>query len=329
MSAASAPSPIHTALADAACPAAYNRELWLRARQYIRVRDLNIAEFASEVEYSRTVLSQYLGGKYDNPAGPETAITAFFTRLERHAETAEHYAATAVSQMVIEACREAFEDRKIVAIHGQPEMGKSTGLRRFLALDRERTPYVMFTAFINISRTDVVREVASQLGISHSGAVGKTQQRIVSALRKRPHVIVVDDASFLRLPGLETLRFFQDQAQCGLVLVGTTALMLRLLDSPGRIEEELAQFRSRIGRRVDIDAEIKRSGGFPREHLAAVARAHAPDIEAKVIDALCKRGRRPRALVNILTQLARLRRLNPEVAVMELIPVAEQQIFEA
>ncbi len=154
-------------IADA-LPASYDRELFLRCHAHMKQRRLTIQGFADETKAaSRPTMSNYVWGKLDNPVEVQAALRAYFARIDRHAESGENYAATEVTRRVIAACREAFEDRKMVAISGAPSMGKTTGLKRFLQMAPGK--FLVFSAYRKVTRVAVLRDLASQLGKSHCG----------------------------------------------------------------------------------------------------------------------------------------------------------------
>lgn len=304
----------------------FNRELHERVAKHLAEHpETSIAEFAKQIGYSRTAVSKYASVAYMNPVGVERAVRAWFRKQDRLA--ADTFVPTVVARMISEACQYAVAENEMVVVYGPPGVGKTTGVRRFLAAQAKAgdANFVFVTANPTTSYAVLLRRIADEMGLNSGFAAPILGEKLVAALKRSPHLIVVDDASFLHLRALETLRYLHDQAAAGIVLVGTRALMLRLLGASGRLGEELAQFYERVGLRVELPPSLAKA------ELAAIARAHDPSLTEAEVGRVLARPRGPRGMVKLLRRLDSLRAIEqPEgVTFADLLATAEQQIFEA
>lgn len=288
--------------------------------------DVSIEQLADEIGYSRSALSNYIRKVKDfNPDGVQRALRGWWAKQDRTA--IDTFVPTTVSRRVAEACEEALANRDLVVIFSHPEMGKSTGVRRFMWQKRQQGErnFVYVTANPLTTHSALVQQIAEEIGMYSSFTAPKLVRLIVDALKRSPHLIVIDDASFLSLTALETLRYIHEQAGCGLVLIGTRALMLRMLGATGRMLDDLAQFYSRVGRRVSLPDWL------PREEMAAMARAYSPEITDTELQAVLAKKRRPRGLVKLLRRIQATRAIPQEAGTtfVDIVRVCEQEIFEA
>jgi hypothetical protein len=304
----------------------YDQELRERVRLHISPDGdaLSIQQLSNRVHYSRPALSRYISGQYDNPEQIEEALRAYFTRLDRIGTGKHAVVPTLVVKMINEALEFALDEREIVVISGRPSMGKTTAVQSYLLHQRPTAGrnIVYVCANATMRQAGLAHAIAEDLGMSRRPAATRLWIEIARHLAKSPHLIIIDDASHLNLQAIEMLRWTHDQSACGLVLIGTTALMDRMLGATGRMAEDLAQFYERVGLPVELPESLS------REEMKAIGKAHDGALSDRDLDAVTAKGRRPRQLVKLLRRISRLRALNSGASIADLLPSAESQMFE-
>jgi DNA transposition AAA+ family ATPase len=301
----------------------YDEALWQRATEYIAEKELSIADFAEQVKYSAATMSKYLSRDYVNAVLVEAALERFFRQQER-TNTGVKYVPTAVSQAVIEACEYAYSEGKLVVLYGPPAIGKSVGAMEFM--NRKIKNGIRNLVFVTANSTttpfSLVRRVSEELGLPLTGCTPELLERIVRKLKKHPHLVVVDDASYLNVKALEALRYVYDQTACGVVLMGVKALMERIfIPGNGRMAEDLAQLYSRVNLQKYLP------GAARAQDLGRIA--EASKLPAKIIAAVLAEVKTPRELKNVLERVKYVRELNPDRSAQEIVGQALSEVFRA
>lgn len=303
----------------------YDEALLARAQEYVAERALSIADFADLLDYSAATLSKYLSREYVNTVNVEARLTRFFKHEDRQA-TGIKFVPTSVSMAVIEACEYAYRESKLVVIYGPPAIGKTVGAKEFV--NRKETSGISNMVFVTVNSTttpfSLVRRICEDLGIALTGCTPELLERIVKQLKSHPHLIVVDDASYLNLKALEALRYLHDQTECGVVLMGVETLMKRIFvpsGAGGRMAEDLAQLYSRVNLRKYLP------GTKAAEDLERIAQQ--AKLPAKMIAAVLAEVKTPRELKNVLERVKYVRQLNPHADVKDVVSQALSEVFRA
>lgn len=116
----------------------------------------------------------------------------------------------------------------VIVIYGAPGIGKTITLENFVKLNPSA---IFFTASPNIrSGRDIMEELLEAIGKKTQGRNKFLEKSIISNLKNSNRMIIIDEAHFLRLDGLETLRRIYDATKCPLVLVGNPKIMEIITD---------------------------------------------------------------------------------------------------
>ena len=117
----------------------------------------------------------------------------------------------------------ASDRNDVIVIYGAPGVGKTVTLENYV----KTNPTALFlTGSPNIrSGRDIMEELLEAMNKRADGRNKTLEKNIISALKNSNRMIIIDEAHFLRLDGLETLRRIYDATKCPLVLVGNPKIM--------------------------------------------------------------------------------------------------------
>ena len=226
-------------------------------RAEIESEGLSQAGAAREIGISGAALSQWLRGTYKgDSAGVAEAVRKWLaTRAERRETSAEvpeapAWVETKLAMRAMAGLAHAHLFGQMCAVYGAPGLGKTTACLRYASL---RTNVWLATAdrySRSVSASLGCVAEAMRLRPDRRGA-SATARAVVSRMRGSGGLLIVDEAQHLPVPALEGLRSLHDASGCGLALVGSDPLWLRISDG-GR--PELAQLFSRVGKRVWLEA---------------------------------------------------------------------------
>lgn len=117
----------------------------------------------------------------------------------------------------------ASDRNDIIVIYGAPGIGKTVTLESYV----KTNPSALFlTAGPNIRNgRDIMEELLEAINKKADGRNKSLEKSLIAALKDSNRMIIIDEAHFLRLDGLETLRHVYDATKCPLVLVGNPKIM--------------------------------------------------------------------------------------------------------
>ena len=240
-----------------------------RVRAEIAREGLSQAAAAAGIGISDAALSQWLNGKYggDSAALAAKAGQWLAAQSERRALLADSprppdWADTPLAKRAMAALAHAHLAADMCAVYGAPGLGKTLAARRYAGM----RPNIWLATATRATRsvTGTLRQVADAMQLrSVPRRAADLESAAVERMRGSGGLLVVDEAQHLPTASLEELRSLHDASGCGLALVGSDPLWLRL--SAGR-HPELAQLYSRVGKRV-------RLGGVTAADVAALLSA--------------------------------------------------------
>lgn len=296
------------------------------AREHLREKfSDNRAAFAKQIGYSRSAFSKYLDATYANDTRIESALRQYRDRLQRLAGDGL-FVNTRIALTVMEACTYALERRKLVCVVGRAGNGKSTAFQEFFrravsnGVDADKLVYVVARSVT--SPATLMRRIAQELGVNPYGVVDTLTDRVIARLKRDPRLIVIEDAASLSIKALHLVRSLYDEAGCGVVLVGIRELMDRILVATGRLGEDLAQIRSRVGLIYQLPDALS------KDEAAEIVRRRAPEFSPADIAAITAKPRCARAVVHLVERVQYLHTLNAKAAPAELVETAEGEILE-
>jgi len=226
----------------------------------------------------KTVIDRYMGHDIDLPAwdadGPASdPIEAPFVE-------------TSVYRAVMAACYRARRYAGFGVVAAYVGTGKTTALKR---ITEEQPDVYLVEALPSMSHTVLLDELVSLVGVpvkSSSPKTGGTKaeklRAVISALKGKRALILLDEAETCASSTLEILRRIRDLAGAGVVLAGTEKLLPMVRDPRGRF----GQISSRV---LFWPPIIKR---VSNDDLRALAEACMPEVEfsdelMKALDEAC------------------------------------------
>ena len=216
------------------------------AQQHKNDKKLSVAELAERLDISRSMLSQYLDGKYSNPKSVEAKLLPY---LEEQQVTIGSLTSNSVfddnrpgnrfyqsvdARRVMAVCNACQEFAAFGIIIGKPGYGKTFTLKQYASL-----PKVVYLECDDLmTKGDLIDSLEEALGIRLGyGNLTKRTNYIINYLNQNPGIlIIVDEADKLisrsSIKKMEVLRKLVDKARAGLVIAGEPRLktMLQIYD---------------------------------------------------------------------------------------------------
>ncbi|NOU50245.1 AAA family ATPase [Pseudoalteromonas sp. JBTF-M23] len=198
---------------------------------------------SSRLRKSPGMISQLLNGKY--AANPSKYLHEVWAMLEpagldeqteEPKQTSEKkpitirygevpFVQTSVPNLIRMACEQARDRRRIAVFAGQAGIGKSKGIERYR---EDHNDVLSIEGDEETSSTQILEELAKQLGIPKTGSNSVRLKKIITALKDSERLIILDEADKCRPNALDPLRTISDRAFVGVVLVGNIRLIDKL-----------------------------------------------------------------------------------------------------
>lgn len=228
-----------------------------RVEDYLAAhKEVSREQFAKMAGISGGALSSFLKGRYagrvdlvaqkiaavlDTEESREGAVTAV-----KEPDIVE----TAVMQQMMFGLQYANDRNDIICIYGAPGIGKTVTVNKWVD---GHPNSIFFTASPNIHNgRDVMEEILEAIGKKQTGRNKALEKSIVQILKGSNRAIIIDEAHFLRLSALETLRRIHDITEVPLILVGNPAIMDIITEQNKTLT---GQFFSRAVR-IALDAKV-------------------------------------------------------------------------
>ena len=240
-----------TKLGTAAAP----RDLRDAFRAELEASGLSIKQAAREIGRSTSTISRWHARRYD---GKNEAVDALVARwLETRADAAkrsldgarlDRHASTGAAAEIATALAYAQAAGDVVLIHGPSGRGKSWAAERHCTA-RTGAYYLAVTGATG-SMPGMLSQVAQAIGAGpRHGSALEAETTIVTRLRDRGALLVIDEAHHLRPKLLDELRCIRDRAGCGLALIGDDSIFIPLARCP--------QVLGRVGVKVDLRTQAE------------------------------------------------------------------------
>ena len=170
----------------------------------------------------------------------------------------------------------ASDRNDIIVIYGAPGIGKTVTLESYV----KTNPTALFlTAGPNIrSGRDIMEELLEAMNKRADGRNKALEKSIISALKNSNRMIIIDEAHFLRLDGLETLRRIYDATKCPLVLVGNPKIMEIITEKNKTVT---GQFFSRSVR-IALDGKV------PMDDVKGIVQQNGVNLADECLQELLK-----------------------------------------
>lgn len=146
---------------------------------------------------------------------------------------------------VVGVCEMAARNKEFGIVVGAPGTGKTRSLEKYVAQNEA----VLVTCDQTSTVKSILIDTAVALGIEARGSSPTIARRIVQELKRRPRLLIYDEADMLKKVSLlETVRssIYDKVKVIGVVLVGNQSLAERILEM-AEDRPELARIRDRVG----------------------------------------------------------------------------------
>lgn len=164
----------------------------------------------------------------------------------------------------------------IVVVYGYPGLGKTCALKKWVD---EHASSLFITASPNIKTgRDIMEEILEAMSRKAEGRNKLLEKNIIRALKGTNRAIIIDEAHFLRLEGLETLRRIYDATNCPLILAGNNKIMDMITE---RNKTVTGQFFSRAVR-IALEPVVT------IEDIEQIVLQNGVDLDDECIDELYK-----------------------------------------
>lgn len=162
----------------------------------------------------------------------------------------------------------------IIVIYGYPGLGKTCALKKWA---NEHASSLFITASPNIKTgRDIMEEILEAMSRKAEGRNKLLEKNIIRALRGTNRAIIIDEAHFLWLDGLETLRRIYDATQCPVILAGNNKIMDMITE---RNKSITGQFFSRAVR-IALEPKIE------MEDVEKIVLQNGVDLDNECLDEL-------------------------------------------
>ena len=231
----------------------YTVEMTLAERVNGILREMKMTkqELAMRIQYSRSAVSQYLGGKYNSdPAEIESRLEGFVKAYEESAkgqvaddkkpktgvlkEKIRYFESRDYVQ-TIGICSSCQKNVALGIIVARSGFGKTHALKKYATMPR--VVYIEGNETMNCK--DIVRRIEGKIGMQRSyGSIDERTERIIEFFNiNTGYLLIMDEADKLinkyTQKKIELLRNITDGAKVGLVLAGENILetLLRTYDA--------------------------------------------------------------------------------------------------
>lgn len=234
---------------------ATHEEVIAKIKDYMEANGLTNTQMARQLNISRSTFSQYLNGKYtgNNDLPRKQAIDFFNLAVELPATPEKMYVETEQAQKVFTVSRFAQRKGLLALIIGPAGVGKTTALE---AYTKKTSQAVMVTAYPGIPPNRLYKRLMGKLKYEKIGDDATLIEVLISSLKGKNMLLIIDEGHYMKLNLLEQLRHIQDMSGVGVVLSGNFDLHDRM---KGKDMAKYAHLYSRAALKVTISGEPGRA----------------------------------------------------------------------
>ena len=231
-------------------------EIIERTKAFLETGELSQEKLAKNVGISGGALSSFLAGTYkgQNETVAEKLIATLNAADNRKKAMTmvkePEYVDTKITEQIYFSLEYARDRNDILVVYGSPGIGKTVTLKKWV---EENPASIFFTASPSTStKKAIMEEIIEKLGKKAKGHGNRLEKVIVTALKNANRPIVIDEAHFMNLEALETLRTIYDATNCPVILVGNPIITSIITESNKNVT---GQFFSRAVK-MEVDKNI-------------------------------------------------------------------------
>lgn len=229
-------------------------------REFREASGWSLSRIGDALGVHKSTVGAFLNGKYNHESRSFVNKISHFLesyyRRQRHRKPPVYIETTVAKQIAVMIKQtEAFSteyEGKIGLIIGDGGHGKSHCLRAYCQANQNT---VLAELDAVMTTKQIFQEIARALRLDSSGAVSAITRRLISSLKSRHLIVMLDEASNLTAKQLNQLRqIIVVKSRCPLVLAGNSDLLKTVMQPSDRKGyESLDQFTSRLMGVLNLD----------------------------------------------------------------------------
>lgn len=229
-----------------------NIETKQKLKEYLTLNGISQSDVANAIGKSPATISLYLRGQYDKGRLDELDkdIESFLAVQEEKIQTKTNvnFSQISATKQIFALLSGCHARSEIGIVFGKAGYGKTTAVKAYA---ESRHAVILIESGINYTAKDVLVDISEALGLESIGHTAALFRDCLKKLKDSGRLIIIDEAEYLNLTALETLRRLYDMSgnSIGLVLVG----MPRLLNNIVGKKKQLEQLYSRRDRVAEIN----------------------------------------------------------------------------
>lgn len=275
------------------------REVIRRAKHYMAIAGMEVADMAARINYARPTLCLFLNDRYHHVSGNDAGICgALEDYMDRNpVEMPTQVQGTLYETQNVRLIRHCFDralqERRAYYFRGAPGCQKTHVLGHLVAeLNREearkdrpdRRAYLI-RCRKGIKPCDLLKRIAMKVGSPSLGGIDRIINNLRHELRHGNVLLIFDEAQFLSIDCLEILRELLDIGLVGLLFAGSH----QLEDIFDRLD--MAQWRSRIRKGQGLPGlSLQEAQGIVKSELPKISASSMADMIAQCYEVDYYRG---------------------------------------
>lgn len=217
--------------------------MYEQLRDFMREHTISQEEAAKYLGISKSSLNAYLQNKYAGKVSNiDSKVEVYLRQQQERLEMKKlhiHFVETPTAKQMLSGLALAHRMGKIGVVYGGAGTGKTTALKAY----QQRNPNcILIEPDTGFTAKVLLKEICRKLGLDERGDMHDLTDRIVDTLRDSGRMLLIDEAEWLPIRALESVRRVHDKSGCAVALVGTHKLLVNLRGP----KHEFKQLYSRV-----------------------------------------------------------------------------------
>lgn len=217
--------------------------MYQQLKTYMEKTGLSQGQVAKALGVSKPVINSYLQDKYAGDVAKLNEKVKAYLQLQSEREKIKKlnvpFVETESAEQALNFLALTHHFCELGIFYGGAGTGKTTVLKEYA----QRNPScVLIEPDTGYTAKVLLQEICRKLGQSDKGNMHDMTERIVEVLQGSGRMLMIDEAEWLPLRALESVRRVMDKSGCGVVLAGTYKLLINLRGA----SMELKQLFSRV-----------------------------------------------------------------------------------
>lgn len=219
---------------------------------FIEKSGMSQVAIGNAIGKSATTVNRYLHDDYKDSRVEdlERDIESFLALQEEKSRNAKHevkFSQIGAAKQVFAVLSACHARCEYGLIFGRAGYGKTTALKAYA---KHHVGVVLVRSGVRYTAKDILSDICNKLGLDDTGHTTGLARALLKKLINSGRLIIVDEADYMTLDALDTLRWLYDESDgtIGIVLVG----MPRLFDNVVGKHRQLEQLFGRLDRVGEI-----------------------------------------------------------------------------